>query len=179
MPHFTAKKLLPRPPPFHRRHNRQAEYLSLSTNQICDELNLGHFHTHDHRDVHNLDELHTTAPVVAHNGHVNDLVQSFKGLQLWERGCLLHVCTRELAGPAQPTSICTTTGMSTTWSKNSTSCNCGTSTVFCSSKPKRTCRRNNGHVTTLAKNCNCGIPGLHCLDQNPCLAQQRARQPCP
>ena len=29
--------------------------------------------------------------------------------------------------------------------------------------------RNNGHVTTLSKNCNCGIPELHCLDQNPCL----------
>ena len=62
-------------------------------------LNLGHFHTHDHRDVHNLDELHTTAPVVAHKGHVNDLVQSFNELHLWELGCLLHVCTRELAGP--------------------------------------------------------------------------------
>ena len=36
-----------------------------------------------------------------------------------------------------------------------------------------------GMSTTLSKNCNCGIPDLHCLDQNPCLAQQRARQPCP
>ena len=40
--------------------------------------------------------------------------------------------------------------------------------------------RNNGHVTTMSKNCNCGIPGLHCLDQNTKRAQQRARQPsCP
>ena len=49
-----------------------------------DELNLWHFHCRnetslrDHRDVDNLDELHNTAPVVAHNGH------------------LLHVCTGEL-----------------------------------------------------------------------------------
>ena len=30
---------------------------SWNVHQIRDELNLEHFHTHDHRDVHNLDEL--------------------------------------------------------------------------------------------------------------------------
>ena len=52
----------PRPPPFHRRHNRQeprpVSVASWNVHHICDELNLWHFHPHGHRDVHNLVELH-------------------------------------------------------------------------------------------------------------------------
>ena len=126
--------------------------------------------THDHRDVHNIDELRqptstTTAPVVAHNGHGNDLVES------------------------------------------STSCNCGTSAVFCSLKPKCTCRRknghrhlvqelhlssqqracplcsrtapqctcrrNNGHVH-LVQNCNCGTPQFFARLNTSTVCRQRA-----
>ena len=68
-------------------------------------------------------------------------------LQLWELGCLLHDCTRELdwhnkdidnlvhvqqlesLWRTRGICICATTGMSTTWPKHSTSCNCGISTV--------------------------------------------------
>ena len=58
---IPPKKPLPRPPPFHRRHNRQeprpVSVASWNVHHILDELNLGHFHPHDHRDVHNLVEL--------------------------------------------------------------------------------------------------------------------------
>ena len=59
---IPPKKLLPRPPPFHRRHNRQeprpVSVASWNVHHICDELKLRHFHPHDHRDVHNVVELH-------------------------------------------------------------------------------------------------------------------------
>ena len=66
-----------------------------------------------------------TASVVAHNGHATTSLE-FNELQLWELGCLLHVCTRELhvlhvenlcGKRTKGNSICATTGVSTTLSK--------------------------------------------------------------
>ena len=86
---IPPKMPLPRPPPCHRRHNRQAEsrvpvsVASWNVHQICDELNLGHFHPHDHRTSTTIDELERLCP-------------ELQRLQVWELGCLLHACTREL-----------------------------------------------------------------------------------
>ena len=113
----------------------------------------------------------TTAPVVAHNGHVNDHVQAqvrqaatvgarlspprlhsrnvdhlINVLQLEN----LHGRPRESAsaprqGCRRTPRRCMTTGTSTTAGTAPAASPC-------------TCRRNNGHVNTLSKNCNCGTP---------------------
>ena len=88
------------------------------------------------------------------NGPVNNLVQELD---------------------AQATTF--TTGTSTTLSEH---CICGNLHSFLVFETK-----NVPVVATTGKSPPCPrtataeLPGLHCLDQNPCLAQQRARQPCP
>ena len=66
----------------------------MSTNS-GDELNLGHFHPHDHRDVHNFVELRHRH-LSLHTRACKRPCRELQRLQLWELGCLLHACTREL-----------------------------------------------------------------------------------
>ena len=181
----------------HRRHKPpllKAEYLSLlqagmSTNS-GDELNLGNFHPHDHRDVHNLVELQSSTTAIvgarlsgpAQQGHrppcqctatgesledqgnlhlrhdrdVDDLVQIFDELQLWDLDCL-HSCKRICW-------TCTTTSITL-----SMYCNGRISMVFCgisgpresASAPRQRCRRPRNR-NVLRRRDELNLRHLHC-----------------
>ena len=98
-----------------------------------------------------------------------------------------------------PSTCCCTTTSVTTVSKNCKTRRCvitGTSATLmnCTKKSSTTLSRyctaelpqfqheehdmrNNGHVTTCPRTATAENHGQHCLDHNPCLAQQRARHP--
>ena len=133
--------------PLHRRHKTRllkAECLSLLRAGMS--TNSGdHVHPHDHRDVTTL--LNCATGTCGSQRACQRPCPELHRLQLWEFGCLLHTCTQELdrhnkvidhlvnvqqlenLWRTRGICICATTGMSTTWSKNSTTCNCGISTV--------------------------------------------------